>query len=79
MKIFLTILMLAVFAADAAVLLQLRKRFKSWENQLDEPLSDEEQRYVETRLKLLGVLSAAGTMLFFIVCILYDLLPLFGG
>lgn len=79
MKLFLTILMLAVFAADAAVLLQLGKRFKSWENQLDEPLSDEEQRYVETRLKLLGVLSAAGTMLFFIVCILYDLLPLFGG
>lgn len=79
MKLFLIILTLAVFAADAAVFLQLRKRLKSWENQLDEPLSDEEQRYVQTRLKLIGVLSAAGTILFFINCIIHDLLPLFGS
>lgn len=76
MRPVLMILMILVFAADLVAFLQLRRRINSWGSRLEEPLSDQEQRYVQSRLKLVGVLSIVLTGLFLVNCVFYEILPL---
>lgn len=57
----------------------MRKHINSWEDHLDEPLSDEDHNYVQGRLKLIGVLSVIGAVLLTVRVIVYELIPLVLG
>ena len=67
MKTALTILLALILAADAVVFWQVRRLIHSWGKEVEEDdkaLTDEEQRYVEVRLKLMSALSTAAIVLF---------------
>lgn len=81
-KMALTILLVLVLAAEAVVFWQVRRLIHSWDKEVqeeDKALTDEEQRYVEVRLKLMGVFSAAAIVLFLLRFVFCDLLPLIRG
>ena len=66
-KTALTILLALILAADAVVFWHVRRLIHSWDKEVgaeDKVLTDEEQRYVEVRLKLLGFLSTTALGLF---------------
>ena len=81
-KTALTILLALVLAADAVVFWQVRRLIHRWDREIgeeDKALTDEEQRYVEVRLKLLGFLSTTALGLFLLRFVVFELIPLIGG
>ena len=81
-KTALTILLALVLAADAVVFWQVRRLIHRWDKEVEEEdraLTDEEQRYVEVRLKLLGFLSTTALGLFLLRFVVFELIPLIGG
>ena len=81
-KTALTILLALILAADAVVFWQVRKLIHSWDKEVgeeDKALTDEEQRYVEVRMKLLGFLSTTALGLFLLRFVVFELIPLIGG
>ncbi|MBQ4550009.1 MAG: hypothetical protein IJA49_02815 [Oscillospiraceae bacterium] len=81
-KTALTILLALILAADAVVFWQVRRLIHSWDKEIgedDKALTDEEQRYVEVRLKLLGFLSTTALILFLLRFVVFELIPLIGG
>lgn len=79
MKTALTILLILVLAAEGVIFFQVRKLIHSWGKEVeqdDKALTDQEQRYVEVRMKLLSVLSTAAIALFLLRFVLFDLLPM---
>ena len=79
MKTALTILLILVLAAEGVIFYQVRKLIHSWGEDVEEndkALTDQEQRYVEVRLKLLSVLSTAAIVLFLLRFVVFDLLPM---
>ena len=81
-KTALTILLVLILAVEAVVWLQMRRLFKGWEKEVekeDMALTDEEQHYVEVRMKLLSFLSTTALILFLLRFVIFDLFPLFGG
>ena len=81
-KTALTILLALVLAADAVVFWQVRRLIHSWGKEIgedDKALTDEEQRYVEVRMKLLGFLSTTALVLFLLRFVIFELIPLIGG
>lgn len=79
MKTALTTLLVLVLAAEAVVFWQVRRLIHSWDKEVqeeDKVLTDEEQQYVEVRLKLLGNLSFTAIILFFLRFVFCDLFPL---
>ena len=81
-KTALTILLVLILAVEAVVWLQMRRLFKGWEKEVekeDMALTDEEQHYVEVRLKLLSFLSTTALILFLLRFVIFDLFPLFRG
>ena len=81
-KTALTILLALVLAADAVVFWQVRRLIHSWDREIgeeDKTLTDEEQRYVEVRMKLLGFLSTTALGLFLLRFVAFELIPLIGG
>ena len=81
-KMALTILLALILAADAVVFWQVRRLIHSWDKEVgeeDKVLTDEEQRYVEVRLKLLGFLSTTALGLFLLRFVVFELIPLIGG
>lgn len=81
MKTALTILLVLVLAAEAMVFWQVRRLIHSWGREMEEDkaLTDGERRYVEVRLKLMSVLSAAAIVLFLLRFVFFDLFPLIRG
>ena len=80
-KTVLTVLLVAVLAAEALIFFQVRRLIHSWGKEVEEDdkaLTDEEQRYVEIRLKLMSALSTAAIVLFLLRIVVIDLLPLMG-
>ena len=80
-KTVLTILLVAVLAAEALIFFQVRRLIHSWGKEVEEDdkaLTDEEQRYVEVRLKLMSALSTAAIVLFLLRFVVFDLFPLMG-
>ncbi|MBR7179120.1 MAG: hypothetical protein IKD27_06365 [Oscillospiraceae bacterium] len=80
-KTVLTVLLVAVLAAEALIFFQVRRLIHSWGKEVEEDdkaLTDEEQRYVEIRLKLMSALSTAAIVLFLLRFVVIDLLPLMG-
>ena len=81
-KTALTILLALILAADAVVFWQVRRLIHRWDKEVgeeDKALTDEEQRYVEVRLKLLGFLSTTALGLFLLRFVVFELIPLIGG
>ena len=81
-KMALTILRALILAADAVVFWQVRRLIHRWDREVgeeDKALTDEEQRYVEVRLKLLGFLSTTALGLFLLRFVVFELIPLIGG
>ena len=81
-KTALTILLALVLAADAVVFWQVRRLIHSWDREIgeeDKALTDEEQRYVDVRMKLLGFLSTTALGLFLLRFVVFELIPLIGG
>ena len=81
-KTALTILLALVLAADAVVFWQVRRLINSWGKEVeadDKALTDEEQRYVEVRMKLLGFLSTTALGLFLLRFVFFELFPLISG
>ena len=81
-KTALTILLVLILAVEAVVWLQMRRLFKGWEKEVekeDMALTDEEQHYVEVRMKLLSFLSTTALILFLLRFVIFDLFPLFRG
>ena len=81
-KTALTILLTLVLAADAVVFWQVRRLIHRWDKEIgaeDKALTDEEQRYVEVRLKLMGFLSTTALILFLLRFVVFELIPLIGG
>lgn len=81
-KTALTILLALVLAADAVVFFQVRRLIHSWDKEIgedDKALTDEEQRYVAVRMKLLGFLSTTALGLFLLRFVVFELIPLIGG
>ena len=81
-KTALTILLVLILAVEAVVWLQMRWLFKGWEKEVekeDMALTDEEQHYVEVRMKLLSFLSTTAIILFLLRFVIFDLFPLFRG
>ena len=81
-KTALTILLALVLAADAVVFWQVRRLIHRWDKEVgeeDKALTDEEQRYVEIRMKLLGFLSTTALGLFLLRFVVFELIPLIGG
>lgn len=79
MKTALTTLLVLVLAAEAVVFWQVRRLIHSWDKEVqeeDKVLTDEEQRYVEVRLKLMSVLSTVAIILFLLRFVFFDLFPL---
>ena len=82
MKTALTVLLILVLAAEGVIFYQVRKLIHSWGEDVEEndkSLTDQEQRYVEVRLKLLSVLSTAAIVLFLLRFVVFDLFPLIRG
>ena len=81
MKTLLTILLVLILAAEAVVFWQVRRLIHSWDKEVEEDkaLTDEEQRYVEVRLKLMSALSTAAIVLFLLRFVFCDLFPLIRG
>ena len=80
-KTVLTILLAAVLAAEALIFFQVRRLIHSWGKEVEEDdkaLTDEEQHYVEVRLKLMSALSTAAIVLFLLRFVVFDLFPLMG-
>ena len=80
-KTALTILLALVLAADAVVFWQVRRLIHRWDREIgeeDKALTDEEQRYVEVRMKLLGFLSTTALGLFLLRFVVFELIPLIG-
>ena len=78
----LTILLALILTADAVVFWQVRRLIHSWAKEVEEEdkaLTDEEQRYVEVRMKLLGFLSTTALGLFLLRFVVFELIPLIGG
>ncbi len=78
----LTILLVLILAAEAVVWLQMRRLFKGWEKEVekeDMALTDEEQHYVEIRMKLIGFLSTTALVLFLLRFVVFELLPMIFG
>ena len=81
-KTALTILLVLILAAEAVVWLQMRRLFKGWEKEVekeDMALTDEEQHYVEIRMKLIGFLSTTALVLFLLRFVVFELLPMIFG
>ena len=81
-KTALTILLALILAADAVVFWQVRRLIHSWDKEIgedDKALTDEEQRYVEVRMKLMGFLSTTALGLFLLRFVVFELIPLIGG
>ena len=81
-KTALTILLALILAADAVVFWQVRRLIHSWDKEVgeeDKALTDEEQRYVKVRMKLLGYLSTTALGLFLLRFVVFELIPLIGG
>lgn len=81
-KTALTILLALILAADAVVFWQVRRLIHRWDKEVgeeDKALTDEEQRYVEVRLKLMGFLSTTALGLFLLRFVVFELIPLIGG
>ena len=81
-KTALTILLTLILAADAVVFWQVRRLIHSWDKEVgeeDKALTDEEQRYVEVRMKLLGFLSTTALGLFLLRFVFFELFPLISG
>ena len=80
-KTALTILLALILAADAVVFWQVRRLIHSWDKEVqeDKVLTDEEQRYVEVRLKLMGFLSTTALGIFLLRFVVFDLFPLIRG
>ena len=81
-KTALTILLTLILAADAVVFWQVRRLIHRWGKEVgeeDKALTDEEQRYVEIRMKLLGFLSTTALVLFLLRFVVFELIPLIGG
>ena len=79
MKTALTILLILVLAAEGVIFFQVRKLIHSWGKEVeqdDKALTEQEQRYVEVRMKLPSVLSTAAIALFLLRFVLFDLLPM---
>ena len=82
MKTALTILLILVLAAEGVIFYQVRKLIHSWGEDVEEndkDLTDQEQRYVEVRMKLMSVLSTAAIVLFLLRFAVFDLFPLIRG
>ena len=79
MKTALTTLLVLVLAAEAVVFWQVRRLIHSWDKEVqeeDKVLTDEEQQYVEVRLKCMSVLSTVAIILFLLRFVFFDLFPL---
>lgn len=82
MKTILTILLIAVMAAEGVLMYRMRKLINSWEKEVEDHdvvLTDGEQRQVERWGKLMGVLSVAAIVLFLLRFVVFDLFPLIRG
>lgn len=82
MKTILTILLIAVMAAEGVLMYRMRKLINSWEKEVEDhdvALTDGEQRQVERWGKLMGVLSVAAIILFLLRFVVFDLFPLIRG
>ena len=78
----LTFLLALILAADAVVFWQVRRLIHSWGKEVEEndkALTDEEQRYVEVRMKLMVFLSTTALVLFLLRFVVFDLFPLIRG
>ena len=81
-KTALTILLALILAADAVVFWQVRRLIHRWAREVgaeDKALTDEEQRCVEVRMKLMGFLSTTALGLFLLRFVVFELIPLIGG
>ena len=82
MKTILTILLIAVMAAEGVLMYRMRKLINSWEKEVEDhdvALTDGEQRRVERWGKLMGVLSVAAIVLFLLRFVVFDLFPMMFG
>ena len=82
MKTILTILLIAVMAAEGVLMYRMRKLINSWEKEVEDhdvALTDGEQRRVERWGKLMGVLSVAAIILFLLRFVVFDLFPMMFG
>ena len=82
MKTILTILLIAVMAAEGVLMYRMRKLINSWEKEVEDhdvALTDGEQRQVKRWGKLMGVLSVAAIVLFLLRFVVFDLFPLIRG
>ena len=82
MKTALTVFLILVLAAEGVIFYQVRKLIHSWGEDVEENdkvLTDQEQRYVEVRMKLMSVLSTAAIVLFLLRFAVFDLFPLIRG
>ena len=82
MKTALTVFLILVLAAEGVIFYQVRKLIHSWGEDVEENdkvLTDQEQRYVEVRMKLMSVLSTAAIVLFLLRFVVFDLFPLIRG
>ena len=81
-KTALTILLVLILAAEAVVYYQMRRLLKSWEQDVendDKQLTDEEAHYVETRLRLMGILGSTALVIFLLRFVVFELLPMIFG
>ena len=82
MKTLLTILLIAVMAAEGVLMYRMRKLINSWEKEVEDhdvALTAGEQRQVERWGKLMGVLGVAAIVLFLLRFVVFDLFPLIRG
>ena len=70
MRPFLIVLTILIFAADAAVFVRFRKWLAQLERQPDKPLTEHQERTLQNVLKLIGILSAAWTLLTLVIIFL---------
>ena len=82
MKTFLTILLVAVLAAEGVLYYRMRRLIGSWEKDVekgDKALTDEEARWVERWGKQMSALGIAAIILFLLRFVFFDLFPLIHG
>ena len=70
MRPFLIVLTILIFAADAAVFVRFRQWMAQLERQPDKPLTEHQERTLQNVLKLIGILSAAWTLLTLVIIFL---------
>ena len=70
MRPFLIVLTILIFAADAAVFVRFRQWLAKLERQPDKPLTEHQERTLQNVLKLIGILSAAWTLLTLVIIFL---------